>query len=82
MRLLVLSPEQTLLDVEVSAVDLPGAMGRFTVLRGHDNLISTLIEGVIRYQPTTSADDEEKEILEIEGGFVEVRNNVITVCVD
>ena len=82
MRLLVLSPEQTLLDLEVSLVDLPGAMGRFTVLRGHDNLISTLVEGVIRYLPLASAVDDEKEMLEIDGGFVEVRNNVITVCVD
>ena len=82
MRLLVLSPERTLLDEEVSVVDLPGAMGRFTVLRGHDNLISTLVEGVIRYLPMTSAASDEKEMLEIDGGFVEVRNDVITVCVD
>lgn len=82
MRLLVLSPERTLLDEEVSVVDLPGAMGRFTVLRGHDNLISTLTEGVILYLPMTSAMDDPKETLEIEGGFVEVRNDVITVCVD
>ena len=81
MKLLVLSPEQTFLDVEVSAVDLPGTMGRFTVLRGHDNLISTLNEGVIRYQPMEAAVDDERKELYIEGGFVEVRNNVITVCV-
>ena len=82
MRLLVLSPERTLLDEEVSVVDLPGAMGRFTVLRGHDNLISTLTEGTILYLPMTSIADDPKEMLEIEGGFVEVRNDVITVCVD
>ena len=82
MRLLVLSPEQTLLDMEVSVVDLPGAIGRFTVLRGHDNLISTLNEGIIRYLPMASAADDEKEMFEIDGGFVEVRDNVITVCVD
>ena len=82
MRLLVLSPEETLLDTDVSVVDLPGALGRFTVLRGHDNLISTLTEGVIRYLPISSPSDEPKEMLEIDGGFVEVRNNVITVCVD
>ena len=77
----MLSPEQTLLEEEVSAVDLPGAMGRFTVLRGHDNLISTLTEGIIRYLPMTKNADDEKEELEIEGGFVEVRKNEITVCV-
>ena len=82
MRLLVLSPEQTLLDVEVSAVDIPGASGRFTVLRGHDNLISSLTEGVIRFLPMEATTDDEREELNIDGGFVEVRNNVITVCVD
>ena len=82
MRLLVLSPEQTLLDASVSVVDLPGAMGRFAVLRGHDNLISVLTQGIIRYLLSPSADGGEKEVLEIDGGFVEVRNDVITVCVD
>ena len=78
----MLSPEQTLLEEEVSAVDLPGTMGRFTVLRGHDNLISTLTEGIIRYLPMTSTTNDEKEELEIEGGFVEVRKDEITVCVE
>jgi len=82
MRLLILSPERTLLDTEVDVVDLPGDMGRFTVLRGHDNLISTLAAGSIRYLPATAGDDDERETLDIDGGFVEVRNNVITVCVD
>lgn len=76
MRLTVLSPEKEILSCEVTAVELPGAKGRFEVLAGHAPLLSPLIEGVIRYK----ADGGEKTI-PVEGGFVEVKGDFITVCV-
>ena len=82
MKLLVLSPEKTLLSAEVSAVELPGALGRFTVLRGHDRLISSLVEGVVRYQPVEATVDEPRKELAIRGGFAEINNDVIIVCAD
>lgn len=75
MKLTIYSPEKTLFDGEVTLCEVPGGRGRFTVLTGHDSIVSTLTEGEIRYQ---TAAGEEK--LRIRGGYVEVRNDIICVC--
>lgn len=78
MKLLVISPEKELLNQEVTAVELPGIMGRFMVLTGHAPIISSLTEGVIRYD---MPQDEARQELPISGGFVKVLNDEIVVCV-
>ena len=75
MKLTIYSPEKTLFDGEVTLCEVPGGRGRFTVLTGHDSIVSTLTEGEIRYQ---TAAREEK--LLIRGGYVEVSNDIISVC--
>lgn len=75
MKLTIYSPEKTLFDGEVTLCEVPGGRGRFTVLTGHDSIVSTLTEGEIRYQTATG---EEK--LLIRGGYVEVSNDIISVC--
>lgn len=44
----VVTPEKILFDGPVGMVELPGALGRFTVLRDHAPIISTLTSGRIR----------------------------------
>jgi F-type H+-transporting ATPase subunit epsilon len=44
----VVTPEKILFDGPVGMVDLPGASGRFTILRDHAPIISTLTKGNIR----------------------------------
>lgn len=82
MQLLVHTLDRTLLDVEVNVVELPGALGRFTVLRGHDKLLSLLVAGDIRYALMNETTDDERHRLHVDGGFVKVEENVITVCAD
>lgn len=77
MKLLVLSPEGEKLSCEVSAVELPGAKGRFEVLPGHAPLLSSLVEGVIRYDA-----DGQRNLLHASAGFVRIENDIVTVCVD
>ena len=77
MKLIVLSPEKELLNCEVTAVELPGAAGRFMVWPGHAPLLSSLTAGLVRYDPEGS---NAREKLPINGGFVEVINDEITVC--
>lgn len=77
MILVVLSPEKELLRCEVTAVELPGTKGRFMVWPGHAPLLSSLRNGVIRYDPEGSA---ARENLPINGGFVEIIDDEITVC--
>ena len=75
ITLRILSPEREVLSAEVDLVELPGSQGRFEVLKDHAPLISSLDKGVIRYV----AQSESREV-PCPGGFVEVNQNVVTVC--
>lgn len=79
MKLLVLSPEKELLSTEVSAVELPGKKGRFEVLVNHAPLVTSLVGGEVRWKTEV---ESEFQVMEIGGGFAEVKENVITVCVE
>ena len=76
ITLKIISPQREVLSAEVSLVELPGAQGRFEVLQDHAPLISSLDAGSIRYVV-----DGKSESIECPAGFVEVRNNVVTVCI-
>lgn len=78
MILKVISADDLIFEGEISSVTLPGAMGAFTVLKNHASLISTLVAGKIVYVP--SAGNGEEQVREIEGGIVDVDNNVVSVC--
>lgn len=78
MKLEILSPVRSLYKGEVDIVTLPGTLGSFTVLKDHAPLISSLIEGVVRY---VSKDGQEHE-LPIKRGFVEVKQNDVSVCIE
>jgi len=73
----VLTPEKTLLEKEVSKVSLPGTKCPFTVLVNHAPLISSLERGDIAYMSGGVAG-----VVGIASGFVEVKDNVVTVCAE
>jgi F-type H+-transporting ATPase subunit epsilon len=75
MRLEVISIKGVLLKSEVTSVILPGMEGSFGILPDHTPFLSILRQGTIHY-----FEPEEKTLL-ISGGFVEVMDNRICVCV-
>ena len=78
MKLEILTPEKMLFNGDVDSVTLPGASGAFTVLPNHAPLISSLHQnGKVTY-----VCGAHRQTLTIGGGFVEVRENRITVCAD
>lgn len=77
MKLLILTPESTAFSGEVTSVTLPGTSGSFQVLRNHAPLVSSLTEGTIIYVA-----DGNVEYMAISGGFVEVKDNAISVYID
>lgn len=77
MTLDITSAHSTLFHGEVNSVTLPGEMGSFTVLRNHASLLSSLTEGKIVFR---KSDDTEGEV-EVNGGVVDVDNNIVSVCV-
>ena len=79
MNLEILTPEKKLYSGEVYGVQMPGISGSFEVLEKHAPLISALKAGRVKVlkdkqNNTTSFD--------IQGGFVEVLNNNVTVLVE
>jgi F-type H+-transporting ATPase subunit epsilon len=79
MKLDILSPERLLFSGEVSKVVLPGAAGSFEVLKNHASLISVLKSGDVIFFDDVGG---EEKTVNIKGGFVEVKENVISVCAE
>ena len=80
MHLEIISPEKIIYkdkNGEVDSVTLPGVAGSFTILKNHAPIISVLKNGVVTYK---IGKDEEK--IEINSGFVEAKQNVVSVCVE
>ena len=71
MTLEIISPTGILFQGEATRVTLPGTVGSFTVLQDHASLLSTLKAGELEYES-----DGEVKTLTVEGGFVDVNNNL------
>lgn len=77
MSMTIATPEGIVFDGKVESAKFPGASGAFMVLPRHAALISALTPGKVIYIQKGESKD-----LAIQGGFVEVKNNVISVCVE
>ena len=77
MKLEIVPPQQLVFSGEVSLVTVPGTSGRFTILKNHAPIISSLTKGIITYR----VKDVDSH-LTIEDGFVEVSKNVISIAVE
>lgn len=77
IRLTVLSPQKTVLQVQTGRVELPASKGRFVVLYNHAPVITSLQEGDLVYE--TGGREERLHVL---SGFAEVNENTVTVCAE
>lgn len=77
MILRVISAQSTIFEGEVKSVTLPGEKGSFMVLQNHASIVSTLVKGKLTYVPVSSEEVEQV----IDGGIVDVDNNVVSVCI-
>ena len=77
LSLTIVSPNGVLFEGKVKYIHLPGVMGQFTILPLHAPLITQLCKGVITFHEI----DTKKEI-DIKGGFIEVKHDVVSVCVE
>lgn len=77
LRLRIVSPEKILYDGEVIRVTLPGTNGSFTILPHHAPIVSSLQKGKLIYFTS----NDEGHGVDIESGFVEMSNEMVSVCV-
>jgi len=77
-KLEIVSPRRVVYSGDATSVSLPGTMGGFQVLHGHAPLLSSLNVGRMKLRTT-----EGTEVFyATSGGFVEVRDNMVTVVVE
>jgi len=89
MYLEIISPEKVLFKGEVNSVSVPGTNGEFQMLNNHAAILSTLVEGNVKFEVVGSdsnlelSDDISTDgsiySLEIKGGVIEMSNNKATV---
>lgn len=77
MNIVILSPEKQLFSGPVKSVKVPGASGSFEMLDNHAPIVSSLEAGQIRI----IKENGEKMTLTVEGGFVEMLNNEVSLLV-
>jgi len=89
MYLEIISPEKVLFKGEVNSVSVPGTNGEFQMLNNHAAILSTLVEGHVKFEVVGSdsnlelSDDISTDgniySLEIKGGVIEMSDNKATV---
>ncbi|MEM7476970.1 MAG: ATP synthase F1 subunit epsilon [Planctomycetota bacterium] len=77
LQCVVVTPEQTELDVSAQSVTVPMFDGEMGILKGHSPLVGRLGYGVLRI----NADGGTKNYF-VEGGFVQVDNDVVSILTD
>ncbi len=78
LQLTIVSPEKKLFEGEVKQVTLPGILGSFTILPQHAPIVSSLTRGKLSYVPA----DGTVQNLDIMGGFMEMNDNNVSVCIN
>lgn len=77
MRIRILTPSELLFEGEAESVTLPGTAGSFSVLNNHAPIISSLESGKVVVRTHEGSQDYP-----LNSGFVEVRDNIIIVCIE
>ena len=73
----VVSPEKRVLSAEVDIVEVPGAEGDFGVLPNHSPVMAMLRPGTL-----TVESDGKRQSFELDGGFVDVTPEGVTVLAE
>ena len=74
----VITPEKILYKGDVNMVIAPGAAGELGILPLHMPLVTTLKVGELRLK----GDNEKQDYIAIDGGYLEVKEDKVTVLAD
>lgn len=77
LKLKIVSPEKVIYDGMIESLKVPGTLGSFEVLDHHAPIISSLTKGIVEYK-----NKEGVSTLNVDGGFVEVKKNEISLCIE
>ncbi len=74
LRLVIVTPEKTLLDQEVDSVSVPLFDGQMGVLPGRAPIVGRLGAGELRYR----GKDGEETVF-VDGGFLQIKGPIVSV---
>lgn len=74
----VVAPDREVVGESVTSVIAPGTSGYFGVLADHLPLVASLKPGLLEYLDGSG----QRHFVYVGGGFVEVKNNKVTVLAD
>ena len=77
MKLEIIAPDGILFEGEIEAATFPGIAGSFDILPHHAPLIAALGAGVIRYE-----ENKKRYEQAIQSGFIKVKDDVLSVCIE
>jgi len=78
MKVTIVSPEKIIFEGEAQSLTVPGMKGQFEILDHHAPIISSLGPGNVICHATGITE----QAITIMGGFVEVSDNKVTLCVE
>ena len=96
MQITVLTPDREVFQGSIASVKVPGALGEFMVLNNHAPIVSSLTPGRVEIvagpgeyrfyadgsnEQRTETQSGRKFVFTIDGGFIEVLNNKISLLV-
>ncbi len=70
----IINPEEIIFEGNASSLVAPGMQGLFGILPGHASMIAMLKKGHLKIE----TQEQTKNIL-VQGGFLEVSENTVTV---
>jgi F-type H+-transporting ATPase subunit epsilon len=73
----LVTPERVVFRQEVDEVSLPTSQGEITVLPHHAPLVAKLVAGLAQFKK-----GQERELVAVSGGFIEIANNTVRVMAD
>ncbi|HTN45313.1 MAG TPA: ATP synthase F1 subunit epsilon [Flavipsychrobacter sp.] len=79
MQLDILTPEHKIYSGNVYGIQLPGVQGSFEILENHAPMIAALGKGKMKILKDKN---NNTEMYEITGGFVEILNNKASVLIE
>ena len=77
MYLDIITPDKKIYSGEVTSVSVPGASGRFQMLKNHAPIISTLVNGKVKVK-----DKDGVKEFDVKGGVVENLKNKIIILAE
>ena len=78
MKVEVITPDETLFSGELEIVKVPGIDGSFEILNYHAPLVSILGKGELKLVDHK----KHEQRIEINGGVIEVNNNVVKILAE